>query len=89
VALAPIRTAAGPILRLGDKRRRGFSEYRVTVTLMQRLLVGARLFWKPHRSLIKPDSLPVETGTHLALGCCQSDMRGHGRLLRHRLLKSR
>ena len=83
VALAPIRTAAGPILRLGDKRRRRFSEHRVTATLMQRPRVGARLFWKPHRSLIKPDSLPVETGTYFALGCCQSDMRGHGQLLRH------
>ena len=65
--LAPTRTARA-ILRLGDKRRRRFSEHLVTATFVRTTLVRTRLLRKPHGSLIDPDSLPVETGTVFALG---------------------
>jgi hypothetical protein len=65
--LAPTRTARA-ILRLGDKRRRRFSEHRVTPTLGGTTLVRTRLLRKTHGSLIDPDSLPVETGTVFVIG---------------------
>ena len=65
--LAPTRTARA-ILRLGDKRRRRFSEHLVTPTLGGTTLVRTRLLRKTHGSLIDRDSLPVETGTFFGLG---------------------
>ena len=65
--LAPTRTARA-ILRLGDKRRRRFSEHLVTPSLVRTTLVRTRLLRKPYGSLIDPDSLPVETGTVFVLG---------------------
>ena len=49
--LAPTRTARA-ILRLGDKRRRRFSEHLVTPTLGGTTLVRTRLLRKTHGSLI-------------------------------------
>ena len=60
--------AARAILRLGDKRRRRFSEHLVTPTLGGTTLVRTRLLRKTHGSLIDRDSLPVETGTFFGLG---------------------
>jgi hypothetical protein len=65
--LAPTRTARA-ILRLGDKRRRRFSEHLVTPTFGGTTLVRPRLLRKTHGSLIGRDSLPVETGTVFGLG---------------------
>jgi hypothetical protein len=66
-ALAPTRSARA-ILRLGDKRRRRFSEHLVTPTFGGTTLVRPRLLRKTHGSLIGRDSLPVETGTVFGLG---------------------
>ena len=66
--LAFIRTAARAILRLGDKRRRRFSEHLVTPRLVRTILVRTRLLRKPYGSLIDPDSLPVETRMVFVLG---------------------
>jgi hypothetical protein len=61
--LAPTRTA-----RLGDKRRRSFSEHLVTPTVGGTTVVRTRLLRKTHGSLIERDSVPVETGTFFRLG---------------------
>ena len=66
--LAPMPRAARAILRLGDERRRRFSEHLVTTTLVPRTVVRTRLFRKPHGSLIDPDSLSAETRTFFLLG---------------------
>jgi hypothetical protein len=65
--LAPTQTARA-ILRLGDKRRRRFSEHLVTASRVRTPLGRTRLLRKSHGSLIDPDSLPVETGTVFVLG---------------------